>query len=223
MTDNQPPEEQKTSFWDITQYSERTRTIIFWVIAVFLVAVTVFAVFIASPFLTGTTTTEPEPTPTATQPGVPTTNPTSSEEEFQKQQEQIIADDPENPDDPPYDEPPEIANSDHLMEIASNSVAAYCTLNPGDNTDVTLRQTRMEPWFHTDSTTYTQVGFELWEERICSVEIVTEPEHDDAENIVIYVGVAWVAKTDVSSQDMQSGYTQYKVVLDDGGILSVTS
>jgi len=27
----------------------------------------------------------------------------------------------------------------------------------------------------------------------------------------------------VSSQDMQSGYTQYKVVLDDGGILSVTS
>lgn len=223
MTDEQPDSNKKTSFWDINQYSERTRKIVFWVIAGFLLGVTGFAIFIVSPLLTTSGVPEPDATPTATQPAAPTTNPDSSEDEFEQQQEQIIADDPENPAEAPYDEQEEIANQETLMSIASNGVLAYCTIQPGDNEDVTLRQTRMQPWFHPDSSTYKNVGYEFWEERICSVEAVTEPEHDEQENITVYVGVAWVAKSDTSSEDMQSGYTQYKVILDDSGILSVTS
>jgi hypothetical protein len=221
-------EETRTSIFDITSYSERTRKIVFGVIAAFLIAVIALAIFVISPNAEKEQRPEPtvppatqapinpDPTPTA----APAENPTSEEDEFNQNQENIIEN--ETPAPPlgegDQDVTPDIANADALLNIAKEGVLSLCNIGPGETTE--QRKAKMLPYFHEDTTEYRNPE-EFYYERKCSIEGAADIDLNEAGQPYTLIGVAWSAVLSADDKAAQNGYTQYTVVLDENGIISL--
>lgn len=226
---------EKRNFFDLSQYSSRTRKIIFGVIVGLLIAVVAVSMFIISP-LVSENRAEPsdEPNPTATQGPVspdgatptpsspPTANPDSAEEEAGQYQQDVIdqsnAVAEEQQDEVVEDFHPNLDNAEQLEATAVNGVLAYCQINAGEST--ADRQARMEPYFHAENSVFRSPA-EFYYQRECSVEANTDAETDDAGAVNIYVGVAWSALLSEDTTSADTGYTQYHVIVDSNGIVSL--
>jgi len=221
-------EETRTSFLDMSRYSERTRKIIFGAVAAFLVIVVGLAIFVISPNAEKEQNT-PEPTvPPASQapinpdptPTAPAENPTSEEDEFNQNQEDIIKNEPTPPPagEEDVDVTPDIADAAALLTIAKEGVLSYCNIGPGETTEE--RKAKMLPYFHEDTTEYRNPE-EFYYERKCSIEGEADIEINEAGQAYTYIGVAWSAVLSADDKAAQNGYTQYTVVLDQNGIISL--
>lgn len=221
-----PIENPKKSFFDISQYSPRTRKIIFGVVAGSLVAVVFAAMFIISPLsdkeepTTKTTTpaTQAPVNPDATP--APTADPLTAEEESQQQQQAIIENSAKNLDQDAeiIDIEADIPNVDTLTQLATNGVLSYCVIAAGETTEE--RQIKMEPYFHSDNSTYMNPA-EFYYERVCSIEATTDPEISVNGDVLIYFGVAWSAVLSAEDEAAEAGYSQYAVTVDENGIISI--
>lgn len=234
-------EDQRSSFFDITQYSEKTRKIIFGVVVGLLLAVVAAAMFIISPQNDRAIAEEEIPTNTATQapvnnetadgtPNGPTSPteassyngsfPTDEKDEAAIAQQKIIEKGLEEQktlngkDVTDFHE--EIPNAAALQSIATKGMLEYCLDNPKETKE--QKQERMKPYFHADNSDYRspQSIFYL---KTCSLGDATEASHDENENIVVHVGVAWSGQYEENGK-ADTGYVQYRVVVDNNGIVS---
>lgn len=243
---NQEPEEKK-SFFDISQYSEKTRKVIFGVVVVILVAVVSVAIFIVSPNNDNgnkdnndaqasqapvdadpikTQTANPQKSEAVKDPSEivdPSANslPTSAEDEANRAQEKIIKESEARAkaqqDKEVSDKTDNIPNAAQLQETAKNGMLQWCTVNP-DETG-TQKQARLKPYFHADNSDYKSPG-SLFYMAKCSVEAVTEPYIDPTTKaITLSVGVAWGAQLQKEGS-ATTGYTQYLVTIDNDGIIN---
>lgn len=255
-------DDEKAGLFDITQYSERTRKIVFGVFVGILLVIIGIAMFFISPKndenlqaanndnieatqapVDGTQapvddeTSEPEPSNSSEKPDGPSLReeaitpeedisleagelPKSAEEEAEKAQAKIIEESlkrkKEQADKVVEDFHPTIKNSPKLKEIASKGMLAYCTDKAGETEDE--KQARMKPYFHAENSEYKEPS-SLYYVTKCSVEAVTDPSHDENEDIVVNVGIAWGAQLEKDGA-ASTGYTQYSVVLDENGIIN---
>jgi hypothetical protein len=220
-------EEPKKSFLDLSQYSDRTRKIVFGAIAVLLLAVVAFAIFVISPMaeedektpspaVTEEVTQAPvNPDVTAT-PTPPATNPETPEEEAERAQENVIDNNPPQ-DEIVEDYETEIPNADRLADLAKNGILAYCEIAPGETTE--QRKAKMAPFFHSDNSTFRNPT-EAYYERKCGIEAVEGPVLSSTGQTTVYVGVAWTAVLSATDTSAQAGYIQYTVIVDENGIVS---
>lgn len=244
MTDEQSP---KKGFLDITQYSDRTRKIIFGVMMGLLLAVVGAAIFLISPandkrFVaegtkpsTSPATQAPVDDETVTTPSTggeadtPESDlsrqtfeetPKDEQEEARLAQQKIIEQslqrEKEQTDAVVEDHHEQIENTEGLKEIASKGILEYCTDHPNETKE--QKQARMKPYFHEDNSDY-QSPESIFFLQTCSVEGVSEPAHENDESIVIYVGTAWGAQFEENGT-ANTGYTQYRVIVDNNGIVS---
>lgn len=227
-TDNE--NEKESGGLDISRYSEKTRKVIFYSVVGFLLVVTAVSIFIISPLLSSSNNDgDPAPAPTSSDIGVnpdtpagpePSANPTSAEDEMNQAQQDIINQDKDiQPDGKTHtDEDSAVPNSDHYVDVARNGVLAYCVISPGETTD--QRKQKMAQWFNPDNTTYKNPA-EFYYQRTCEIGATSEASKNSSGQIVVYVGTAWSAVLSDSNADATTGYTQYTVILDDSGILSL--
>lgn len=237
---NEEEESASRNFFDITQYSERTRKIIFGVLVAVLLGIVAVAMFVISP-KNAERIEEAEPATAATQAAVDSDKdvtggeavtpskdmplqtteelPTDEMDEARKAQEKIIQDslqrEKEQTDEKVEDTHAVIADAETLKATASQGILEYCTTNPGEPKE--QKQARMKPYFHADSSEYTSPESLFYLTR-CSVEGVSEPMMENNETIV-YVGVAWGGQFEEEGS-AETGYSQYRVVVDKDGIVS---
>lgn len=225
------------NIFDISQYSDRGRKILFACLAGFLILVVGLAMFVISPLTTknqniadgektsGTTATQAPVVPDSTETPsfTPTANPDSAEQQRAEAQEQIAkkseeyakAHQDEHADD---DDDPDIPDADVLKDKATKGVLAYCVINPGETTED--RKAKMAPYFHSDNSDYMNPA-ELYYQRNCDIEAVDGPAYNDKKEAVVTIGVAWSGVFSSSDKAADAGYTQYSVVVDKDGIVSI--
>ena len=242
MTDENEP---KKSIFDVTGYSEKTRKIIFGIVVAVLLAIVGIAMFFISPRNDSNieAPVEPSTSPTATQAAVdnegstireeattpsedlPLQNadgsfPKDEQDEAAKAQQKIIEEslkrEKEQTDKVIEDSHADIADAENLKAIASKGMLEYCIDNANETKE--QKQARMKPYFHTSNTEYNSPQ-SLYFLKKCSVEGVTEPAHNDKEEVVVNVGVAWGAQLKAEGA-ADTGYTQYSVIVDKDGIVS---
>lgn len=221
------------NIFDISQYSEKGRKIIFGVVLGVGVAIVATIMFFFTPKDEPTMQTSIPETPSATQ--APVDNETvkdeqpveekvflDNEQEADEYQKQIIQESLER-ERQQTDEVVQdihahdaIENSDRLMEIAREGILQHCTVTPNETDE--QKKERIKPYFHEDSPRYTSPG-SIYYLQNCSIEAVTTPSHDENHNIFLHVGVAWAAQLEADGS-ASTGYTQYRVTLDEGGIIN---
>jgi len=226
------------NFFDISQYSDRGRKILFASLAGFLILVVGLAMFVISPLAaknqniadggnksSGTSATQAPVVPDDTETPLvtPTANPDSADQQRAEEQSEIAkrseeyakAHQDEHADD---DDDPDIPNADVLKDTATKGVLAYCVINPGETTD--QRKTKMAPYFHSDNSDYMNPA-ELYYQRNCDIEAVDGPAYNSQKQAVVTIGVAWSGVFSASDKAADAGYTQYSVVVDKDGIVSI--
>lgn len=232
-------ENQRSNVFDISQYSERTRKIIFGVLAVLLVAVVAVAMFVISPQndkviaeqedSSSTRSTaapvdnEATASPSASA-GTQSYNGTFPKDENEEQaiaQKKIIEKGLEEQKalagKDISDEHVVVPDATELQTLASKGMLAYCTDLPGETKE--SKQARLKPYFHTDNSDY-QSPQSLFYLKNCSIGDSTEAFYDETKTkILVYVGVAWAGQYDKDGK-AETGYTQYRVVVDKNGIVS---
>jgi hypothetical protein len=241
-------EDAGRSFFDITQYSEKTRKIIFGVVVAVLIAVMGAAMFLLSPKNdTVVAETDSTPSPTATQaavddetasspsvreeavtpmedlplqPSDETAYPKDEQEEAAAAQQKIIQEslkrEKEQTDKVVEDTHDYIEGAEELKTIASKGMIEYCTDNPNETKEE--KQARLKPYFHEDNADYRSPQSIFFMQK-CSLGGITEPFHDEKNNVVVLVGVAWGAQFEENG-NASTGYTQYRVIVDKSGIVS---
>jgi hypothetical protein len=230
--DNQ---DYKKSFFDLSQYSDRTRKIVFGAICAVLVGVVVVAMFIISPSVdpdeptaTDDTTATQAPVanettePSTSEPVAPDVEPTDEEQEYNEQQKQIIEESnkraEEQADSEVYDNEDSVANAAAIKDKVQNGILAFCNIAPGETTE--QRKAKMQPYFSPDSGLYSNPT-EFYYQRECSVEAMDEPQLAENGNISVIVGVAWSGVLAESDAAAEADFTQYTVLLDENGIISL--
>lgn len=237
-------ENEKRNFFDITQYSEKTRKIFFWAFVGIMVAAIGIAIFFVSPKNDADIVAESTPSPTATQAPVDNENgstpreeavtpeedislqlpnevlPADEKEELARAQQEIIEKslqrEKEQTDEVVEDTHDDIPDATQIQSIASKGMLEYCTDIPNETKE--QKQQRMQPYFHHENSQY-QTPQSIFSITKCSLGGVTEPYFDENNNIIVDVGIAWGAQFEEDGT-AQTGYTQYRVLLDANGIIS---
>lgn len=239
---NEEEEESvRRNFLDITQYSEKTRTVIFAILVIVLLGIVAVSMFVISP-RNDAQIAEMQSSPSATQAavdsdkgditggeavtpskGVPSGNyeelPVDEMDEARKAQEKIIQDslqrEKEQTDEIVEDDHPILNDTAHLSDKASQGVLEYCLNYPDETKE--QKQERMKPFFHTDNSDYRSPESIFYLTR-CSVEGVSAPILENNE-VIVHVGVAWGGQFEEGGT-AETGYSQYRVVVDKDGIVS---
>lgn len=239
----------KRSFFDITQYTEKTRKIIFGAIVVILLAIMGAAMFLISPKNDAALIDEDsDPSISATQAAVdnetdasdpireeavtPTSDlplqisdgafPKDEQEEAAAAQQKIIEEslkrEKEQTDAVVEDTHAHIEGTEELKTLASKGVLEHCIDNPNETKED--KQARMKPYFHADNTDYRSPQ-SLFFLKKCSIEGIGEPTYEDEaqKDVIVYVGVAWGGQY-TENQPADTGFTQYRVIVDKSGIVS---
>lgn len=227
-------ENERTSFFDISQYSEKTRKVIFGVMVGLLLAVVMVAMFVISPQTEKQSAEPSQPTVTAKatqaavddvviEPAQPTYEgsfPKDESEAAALEQQKIIEEGLEEQAkmlaEEAEDFHEDVPDSEALKTIATKGILEYCTDIAGETKE--QKQERMKPYFHADNSSY-QSPKTLFVVQKCSLGDATEPAYDEEKNIVVYVGVAWAGKIDEKGS-ADTGYSQYRVIVDKSGIVS---
>lgn len=234
-------ENQGHGFLDITQYSEKTRKIIFGVIVAFLLVIVGCAMFIISPqndkavaeeFANDTAATqaavsdESSPSPTAPptlDPNMPNYDgnfPKDEQEAADLAQKKIIEKGLEERKEVEgreiTDVHVEIPDAEAIQLLATKGMLEYCIDNPDETKE--QKQERLKPYFHTDNADY-QSPQSIFFLQKCSLGDATEAYYDENQKIVVHVGVAWAAQFEENG-NANTGYTQYNVIVDKDGIVS---
>lgn len=237
-------QDNRKNIFDITQYSERTRKIIFIIIAVLLIAVVAVAMFIISPRNEGQVQAPSnEPSSSATQAAVDDERkdsvraeavtpvedldlqesealPTDEVDEARKAQQKIIEEslqrEREQTDAVVEDSHAEVPDAQLLKDIATKGMLEYCHDHPEETKE--QKQARMAPYFHKDNSDY-QSPKSMFYMVKCSVGGVSEPVYDENQNVIVHVGIAWGGQLSAEGA-AQTDYSQYRVVVDKDGIVS---
>lgn len=231
-------ENEKQSLLDISQYSEKTRRIIFSVLAVILVAVVAVAMFIISPQNEKRLTESENPSNKAT--AAPVNNEVTSSPSASAGTESYNGNFPKDENDEQAiaqkkiiekgleeqkaligkdvsDEHGVIPEADKLQSLASKGMLEYCTDLPGETKE--QKQARLKPYFHADSSGY-QSPQSLFYLTNCSIGDSTEASYDESKtNVIVYVGMAWAGQYEKDGK-ATTGYTQYRVIVDKNGIVN---
>jgi hypothetical protein len=240
-------ENTRRNIFDITQYPERTRKIIFGVIVGIAVLIMGAAMFFVSP-KNAAEVKEGEPTPSAsaTQAAVDNEStaspsarqeavtpkedlpsqsydgnyPKNEQEEANAAQQKIIEESLKR----------EKEQTDKVVEDSHEEIAGadgYMTMaskgmleycTTNPNETKAEKQARMKPYFHADNPEYRSPQSIFYMQK-CSLGGMTDPYTDENKNIVVSVGIAWGAQYQKDGT-ATTGYTQYRVVLDKDGIVS---
>lgn len=231
-------ENEGRGFLDITQYSEKTRKIIFGVALAVLLVVVGFAMFIISPQNDKAVAEDLANDTQATQAAVDNETPTApasldpnmpnydgvfprdeGEAAAQAQKKTIekgLEEQKQVEGREITDVHEEVPDAKAIQLIATKGMLEYCVDNPNETKE--QKQERLKPYFHTDNAEYQspQSMFFLQE---CSLGDATEAYYDANHKIVVHVGVAWAAQLEANG-NANTGYTQYNVIVDKDGIVS---